>query len=248
MKQDYTIAELQAEIAALQQLFDCVTLADPCRGLLDPATLQPLDKVAAVPALDANGRGMRIIKAASGLETVLAQGIRVEGTPCVLMMQMPLPRVLKADGDEDAFTRALSQMQEDLRRDHVTGVYNAVYLNEEFRPHAERAAMDGLREHESSTAADCCLNMAAGILQLAVGPDREKAVLARLNDGFFAVVTLGTPAAKMAKVVREAMNDSRREFNISISRRGSFTVAIASAEWGETASWDMMLSLAQQRL
>ena len=167
MKQDYTIAELQAEIAALQQLFDCVTLADPCRGLLDPATLQPLDKVAAVPALDANGRGMRIIKAASGLETVLAQGIRVEGTPCVLMMQMPLPRGLKADGDEDAFTRALSQMQEDLRRDHVTGVYNAVYLNEEFRPHAERAAMDGqpvgvvmlrvneywqLREHESSTA------------------------------------------------------------------------------------------------
>lgn len=154
-------------------------------------------------------------------------------------------------------------MQEDLRRDHVTGVYNAVYLNEEFRPHAERAAMDGqpvgvvmlrvneywqLREHESSTAADCCLNMAAGILQLAVGPDREKAVLARLNDGFFAVVTLGTPAAKVAKVVREAMNDSRREFNISLSRRGSFTVAIASAEWGETASWDMMLSLAQQRL
>ena len=136
MKQDYTIAELQAEIAALQQLFDCVTLADPCRGLLDPATLQPLDKVAEVPALDANGRGMRIIKAASGLETVLAQGIRVEGTPCVLIMQMPLPRVLKADGDEDAFTRALSQMQEDLRRDHVTGVYNAVYLNEEFRPHA----------------------------------------------------------------------------------------------------------------
>ena len=64
----------------------------------------------------------------------------------------------------------------------------------------------------------------------------------------FAVVTLGTPAAKMAKVVREAMNDSRREFNISLSRRGSFTVAIASAEWGETASWDMMLSLAQQRL
>ena len=100
----------------------------------------------------------------------------------------------------------------------------------------------------AGTAADCCLNMAAGILQLAVGPDREKAVLARLNDGFFAVVTLGMPAAKMAKVVREAMNDSRREFNISLSRRGSFTVAIASAEWGETASWDMMLSLAQQRL
>jgi hypothetical protein len=52
----------------------------------------------------------------------------------------------------------------------------------------------------------------------------------------------------MARAVHEAMNASRREFNISLSRRGSFTVAIASAEWGETASWDMTLSLAQQRL
>ena len=44
------------------------------------------------------------------------------------------------------------------------------------------------------------------------------------------------------------MENSRREFNISLSRRGSFTVAVASSEWGETASWDLMLSLAQQRL
>lgn len=45
MKQDYTIAELQAEMTALQQVFDNVTLADPRMGLLDPATLQPLNKV-----------------------------------------------------------------------------------------------------------------------------------------------------------------------------------------------------------
>lgn len=56
------------------------------------------------------------------------------------------------------------------------------------------------------------------------------------------------PPPGMARAVHEAMNASRREFNISLSRRGSFTVAIASAEWGETASWDMTLSLAQQRL
>ena len=176
---------------------------------------------------------------------------------------LPLPRNLQADGAEDAFTRALSQMQDDLRRDYVTGVYNSVYLNEAFRPRAERAALDGkpvgvvmvrvneywqLREQESDSAADCCLNMASGILQLVVGPDHDKAVLARLNDGYFAIVTVGTPAARMARAVHEAMNASRREFNISLSRRGSFTVAIASAEWGETASWDMTLSLAQQRL
>ena len=239
---------------ALAQLFDSVTLADPRMGLLDPATLQPLNKVAAVPVLDADGRGMRIVKAKNGLEAVIAQGISVAGTPCVLMLAMPLPRRLQADGAEDAFTRALSQMQDDLRRDHVTGVYNAVYLNEEFRPKAEQAALNGqpmgvvmvrvneywqLRENESESAA---------ILQLTVGPDHEKAVLARLNDGFFAIVTVGTPAAAMAQTVREAMNDSRREFNISLSRRGSFTVEVASAEWGETASWDMTLSLAQQRL
>ena len=154
-------------------------------------------------------------------------------------------------------------MPSPARRDYVTGVYNSVYLNEAFRPRAERAALDGkpvgvvmvrvneywqLREQESDSAANCCLNMASGILQLVVGPDHDKAVLARLNDGYFAIVTVGTPAARMARAVNEAMNASRREFNISLSRRGSFTVAIASAEWGETASWDMTLSLAQQRL
>ena len=69
-----------------------------------------------------------------------------------------------------------------------------------------------------------------------------------MEDGLFAVVTVGTPAAQMARKLQDALDNSRREFNISLSRRGSFTVAIASAEWGETASWDMMLSLAQQRL
>ena len=65
MKQDYTIDELQTEMTALAQLFDSVTLADPRMGLLDPATLQPLNKVAAMPALDAAGRGLKIEKAAA---------------------------------------------------------------------------------------------------------------------------------------------------------------------------------------
>lgn len=81
MKQEYTLAELQTEMDALAQLFDSVTLADPRMGLLDPATLQPLNKVAAVPVLDADGRGMRIVKAKNGLEAVIAQGISVAGTP-----------------------------------------------------------------------------------------------------------------------------------------------------------------------
>ena len=95
MKQDYTLDELQTEMTALAQLFDSVTLADPRMGLLDPATLQPLNKVAAMPALDAAGRGLKIEKAADGLRTVIAQGITVADTPCVLLLGMPLPRSRK---------------------------------------------------------------------------------------------------------------------------------------------------------
>lgn len=105
-----------------------------------------------------------------------------------------------------------------------------------------------LRQNESANAADCCLNMAAGILQLSVGTDDKAAVLARLEDGLFAVVTVGTPAAQVARKLQDALDNSRREFSISLSRRGSFTVQLASAEWGETPAWDMMFSLAQQRL
>ena len=57
-------------------------------------------------------------------------------------------------------------------------------------------------------------------------------------------VLAGIAASKL----QDALDNSRREFSISLSRRGSFTVQLASAEWGETPAWDMMFSLAQQRL
>mgnify|MGYP006943348714 FL=1 len=74
-----------------------------------------------------------------------------------------------------------------------------------------------LREHESDSAANCCLNMAAGILQLAVGPDHDKAVLARLNDGFFAIVTIGTPAARMAQGLVFCISCITSENSVSFS-------------------------------
>ena len=91
MKQDYTLDELQTEMTALAQLFDSVTLADPRMGLLDPATLQPLNKVAAMPALDAAGRGLKIEKAADGLRTVIAQGCRCPATCRPTARKMPSP-------------------------------------------------------------------------------------------------------------------------------------------------------------
>ena len=231
---------------------------------LDPATLQPTDKAEELTALDETGRGVQLVQADDGPELVLYQGIQADARPCVLAFHCCMPHNLQSSaGAENSFNRVLAQMQDELRRDYLTGVYNARYLDTEYRRYAEPQAQAGkpvgvvmarvneywsLRQNESANAADCCLNMAAGILQLSVGTDDKAAVLARLEDGLFAVVTVGTPAAQVARKLQDALDNSRREFSISLSRRGSFTVAIASAEWGETASWDMTLSLAQQRL
>jgi diguanylate cyclase with PAS/PAC sensor len=103
-----------------------------------------------------------------------------------------------------------------------------------------------LRE-EGAHAADCCLNTAAGILQLAAGPDQQNAVV-RLEDGIFLVVSVGTPAAKLQAALHEALGESRRTFGITLSRRGEFTVSLSSADWGEAGSWDLMVALAEQRL
>lgn len=265
MKFSYTCAEFPAEITALEQIFGRVALLDPYQGIvLDPATLQPTDKTEELTALDDSGRGVRMGQADDGLELVLYQGIQVDDHPGVLACHCAMPRITQSSaGAENSFNRVLAQMQEELRRDYLTGVYNARYLDTEYRRYAEAQAQAckpvgvvmarvneywSLRQNESASAADCCLNMAAGILQLAVGTDEKSAVLARLEDGLFAVVCVGTPASQMARKLQEALDGSRREFNITLSRRGSFTVQLASAEWGETPAWDMMFSLAQQRL
>lgn len=265
MKFEYTLAEFSAEITALEQAFGKVSVLDPYQGtVLDPADLLPTNRAEELTALDETGRGVRMIQADEGPELVLYQGIQVDGRPCVLAYHCGMPRNLQSSaGAENSFNRVLVQIQEELRRDYLTGVYNARYLDTEYRRYAEPQAQGGkpvgvvmarvneywtLRQTESASAADCCLNMAAGILQLAVGTDEKAAVLARLEDGLFAVVTVGTPAAQMVHKLQEALDNSHREFNISLSRRGSFTVQLASAEWGETPAWDMMFSLAQQRL
>ena len=204
-------------------------------------------KAEELTALDETGRGVRMAQADEGPELVLYQGIQADGRPCVLAFHCGMPHNLQSSAEaENSFNRVL-----------------APYWDTEYRRYAEPQAQAGkpagvvmarvneywnLRQTESANAADCCLNMAAGILQLAVGTDDKTAVLARLEDGLFAVVTVGTPAAQMARKLQDALDNSRREFNISLSRRGSSTVAIAAAEWGETASWDMTLSLVQQHL
>lgn len=149
-----------------------------------------------------------------------------------------------------------------MRRDYVTGVYNRAFLDSTYRKKVAAAACAGkpvsvvaarvneywnLLREEGAHAADCCLNTAAGILQLAAGPDQQNAVV-RLEDGIFLVVSVGTPAAKLQAALHEALGESRRTFGITLSRRGEFTVSLSSADWGEAGSWDLMVALAEQRL
>lgn len=265
MKLEYTKEELAVQVAALEQLFDTVQIVDPYRGvLLDPATLEPGTESGPVPMLDESGRGIQLMQVDGKEEMRIFQSIQVDGRPCVLLVHCRMPHYSNASaGAQNSYDRALAQYKEDMRRDYVTGVYNSRYIHEEYRLYAEKQAMQGkpvgavmlrvneywnLRNQESQQAAECCLNTAAGILQLAVGTDREHAVLARLEDGLFVAITVGMPAARLAQTINEALESSRKVFSITLARRGTFTVTTASAEWGETSSWEMMLSLAQERL
>lgn len=265
MKLEYTKEELAVQVAALEQLFEAVQIVDPYRGvLLDPATMEPCGESGPIPMLDETGRGMQPVQE-NGLDQMcIYQSIQVVDRPCVMAVYCRLPHDSNASvGAQNSYNRALAQYREDMRRDYVTGAYNSRYIHEEYRLYAEKQAMQGvpvgavmlrvneywnLRNTESLQAAECCLNTAAGIFQLAVGTDRDHAVLARLEDGLFVAITVGMPAARLAQSINTALESSRRVFSITLARRGTFTVSTASAEWGETSSWEMMLSLAQQRL
>ena len=263
MKQEYNTEELLAQIAALQDLFDEVSLIDSrTASVLDPVTLEPIGQADSLPVPGEDGRTLRYL---GGLEEgfVLYQAITLRMRPLVLAARFVSRRPYTSDRREaQAVDRTLSQCQQELVRDYVTGAYNRLYLDEVFQPLAVQKAAEGpvsvvlarvneygtLCAQESRSAGDCCLNTAAGILQLAVGPDATKCVLARLEDGVFAAAAVDRTAASLSAVLREALDSSRREFAISLSRRGQFTVTLAGADWAETGRWDMMLSLAQQRL
>ncbi len=265
MKQNYTTEELCALVEAMDHLFDAVALIDPHAGMqLDPATCRPVRPTGPVPALDAKGRGVRRVSHSGAELLVIYQAVHLRGRPLVLALGVDMPQSLSGDQREaNAWERTMSQYFEDLRHDYVTGVYNRRYLSETYMPYAAEQAAAGrpvsvvmarvnefarLCREESSAAADNCLCSAAGILQLAVGPDHRQAVLVRLEDGLFAVVAVGRHAAELEAALWEAVNSARRSFSLSLSRRGEFTVSMAGADWGETGSWEMLLSLAQQRL
>ena len=258
MKQEYTRSEIISLLNALQQMFPAVRLADPATGcLLDPDTMEPGSGVCQIPALDASGRGW--LPASSGEDAMtLYRAVTVDGRPCLVVMDCHLPDPQPTEGREaNALRRLLAQYHEELSRDYVTGAYNRRYLAESWLPRHEGTgigvAMVRVKEYAricsefGREAADCCLNTAAGILQRAAGTDPEKAILARLEDGVFLLAGI-CPGARLASAVREAMDNSRRVFSVSLSRRSEFDVAVASADWAETGNWDLLLSLAEQRL
>lgn len=258
VKQEYTRSEMAALLAALRQVFPTAGLADAATGeLLDDTADKPTGQYCQVPVLDDEGRGWAPVSG-DALALTLYRAAVVEGRACLLLMECHLPNTLPVGNREaNALRRQLTQYQEELNRDYMTGAYNRRYLAEIWQPamvgHTPCAVLVRVNEYASvcaeygSAAGDNCLNAAAGILQRAVGADPAQGILVRLEDGVF-LLTADTSAAALTDRLRQAMQDSRHVFSISLSRRASFTMAVAAVDWAEAGSWDLLLALAEQRL
>lgn len=268
MQQNYTAVRLAEQTTFLRGLFDRVLLLDAVTGaVLDPVTLDQTGPAPLpLPALDEQGRAWEPVCEDQNFENVTLycyQAVTVEGRACLLAVGRVLEAPPSYDRREtEAFHRQIRRHQEELRRDYVTGVYNRRYLLEEYRPRATALAAAGkplamalvrvneykaLCADEGAEAADGCLNTAAGILGTAIDPAWEASVLARCEDGIFMVA-----AAVEAEVLRTALDTaltgSRKQFNLSLSRRGHFTTALVVASWAEAGSWDALLKLGVQRM
>lgn len=260
-----TRAQLTAQIAALRQIFDDVKLVDPSANqTLDPETMQPVGVALEVPMLDERGRAWQPQFLEDRTRFVLYWSVRPDGHPCVLAVSYDLPRIDPGSSREaNAFHRLLTQCREELCHDYVTGVYSRAYLDSAFRGHVTAAAREGskvsaalvrvneyanLCRTESVAAADRCLNTAAGILGLALDAIEGETTLVRLEDGVFLAVGVGIAASELERRLQEALNSARKNFSITLARRGVFTATVSSADWAETGSWDLMVGLAESRL
>ena len=258
VKKEFTRQELADLLDALRQIFTDVRLADAASGaILDETSLEPSGEYCQVPALDDQGRGW-LPSNSGAMALTLFRTVVTDGRPCLVVLGCRLPDTLPAENREaNALRRQLAQYQEELNRDYMTGAYNRRYLSEVWQPamagHTPCAVLVRVNEYarvcseHGRDAGDSCLNAAAGILQRAVGADPAKGILVRLEDGMF-LLTADCPAADLAARLRQAMDDSRHVFSISLSRRAEFTVAVACADWAEAGSWDLLLALAEQRL
>ena len=56
------------------------------------------------------------------------------------------------------------------------------------------------------------------------------------------------PAETLAARLEDALRNARRNFSITLARRGEFSATVVSADWGEAGNWDLLLGLAEQRL
>lgn len=262
---EYTRKQLTAEIAGLRQLFDDVKLVDAAaHQVLDPETLEPTGPADEVPVLDERGRAWKPLFLEDTTCFTLYWSVCPEGRPCVLCVTYDLPHADAGNTREaNAFYRLLTQARDEMCHDYVTGVYNRTHLDSAFRGHVSAAARDGekvsaalvrvneyaaLCRSESVAAADRCLNTAAGVLSLALDGMGTETTLIRLEDGVFLVVAVGVSARELENCLQEALRNARRNFGITLARRGEFTATVASADWVETGSWDLMVSLAESRL
>lgn len=152
----------------------------------------------------------------------------------------------------DALRRLLSQYQDGLERDPVTGLHNRRHLCAALAGKAPSAVAVRVAEYaaiaaQGPAAAQSCLNVAAGILGTALDPAWDGAGVARWQDGTFVAVAC-VPAETLLAAVQTAIQNGRLRYAASLSRRGSFTMAAAAADAAEAAGFDAVCDLALERL
>ncbi len=152
----------------------------------------------------------------------------------------------------DALRRLLSQYQDGLERDPVTGVHNRRHLRAAMAGRQVSVAAVRVAEYteisaQGPGAVQSCLNVAAGILGTALDPAWEGADVARWQDGTF-VAAACVPAQTLLAAVRAAIQNGRLRYAVSLSRRGSFSMAAAAADANEADGFDAVCALALERL
>lgn len=252
MQKAFTPAEIAACAASLARLFDHVQLADAALGtVLDPATLAPCPdtplllpapaslcagECAWLPAPCPDGSG--------SVQLVLCHGVTVAERALVLSIGFTLPSPAPEDPRAgDAVHRALTLACEELYQDYLTGTHNRLYLEEVYRRTAPReglsVAVVRVPEYAAltdTTAGDRCLNAAAGVLRTALDPAWPAGVLARVAEDVFVLAAVCTPQTLDA-ALHAAHDGARRQFGLSLSQRGHFTLRWLVAPGTEAVLW-----------
>jgi len=139
---------------------------------------RPCENCVARRALEEKGRRSKLEYSGKNLYEVTASYVQVDGKPCVLELVQKMDRsmVLSPD-DSDRLLNTITDQREKLYRDPMTGAYNRLYYDENYRGRAMTAGvalldLDDLKlsnDVYGSSAGDSVLETAVNVIRRGLG-------------------------------------------------------------------------------